>query len=56
MTKFKLTEKEFKEATKVLREKNCFAIFYTEDELKSYLMFYEGLIRPIMHNFSDLDD
>ena len=55
-TKQKLTEIELVEAKKVLREKNCFAVFYTEEELLPFLRFYEGLIRPCMHNFIDPDD
>ena len=55
-TKEKLTEIELVEAKRVLREKNCFAVFYTEEELLPYLRFYEGLIRPCMHNFIDPDD
>ena len=31
-------------------------MFYTEEELKPYLRFYEGLVRPSMHNFIDPDD
>ena len=55
-TKHKLNEKELTEAKKVLRDKNCYPVFYTEEELKPYLRFYEGLIRPCMHNFIDPDD
>ena len=55
-TKEKLTEVELVEAKKILREKNCFAVFYSEEELLPYLRFYEGLIRPCMHNFIDPDD
>ena len=55
-TRYKLTEKELVAAKKALREKNCYGVFYTEEELRPFLEFYEGQIRPNMHNFIDPDD
>ena len=44
------------QAKKVLREKNCFGVFYSEEELKPFMYFYEGQIRPNMHNFIDPEE
>lgn len=43
-------------ADKKLAEKNCYAIYYTEEQINPYLRFYEGIVRPNMHNFVDPGD
>ena len=55
-TQHKLTQVELQEAKRVLKEKKCYGVFYTEEELKPYLRFYEGLVRPNMHNFIHPED
>ena len=55
-TKNKLSLYEEEQASKVLQEKHCYAIFATEDELRPFLRFYERLLRPNMHNFVDPSD
>ena len=51
-----MTQLEQDTADKLLAEKFCYAVFYTEEEIMPYLRFYEGLIRPNMHNFADPSD
>ena len=51
ITKYALTDFEKEQANKVLAEKNCYAVYYTEKELNQFLSFFEDYIRPIMHNF-----
>ena len=46
-----MTKIEEEQANKILAEKNCFAIYFTEESINLYQRFYEGLIRPNMHNF-----
>jgi len=56
VTKHALTRIEEEKADKVLLEKSCFAIYYTEEQINAYMRFYESLIRPNMHNFVDPAD
>jgi len=51
-----MTAEEEELANKAFEEKHCYAIYYTEAQINSYLRFYEGLIRPNMHNFVDPSD
>ena len=51
-----MTSYEEDQASKILREKNCFPIFLTHEQIIPYLSFYEQVIRPNMHNFTDPSD
>lgn len=53
VTKNPMTEEEEKLADRVLAEKNCYAVYYTEQQITPSLCLYESLIRPSMHNFVD---
>ena len=55
-TENKLTEEEEKQAREVLKLKKCFPIFVTLKEIQNFLVYYESLIKPKMHNFVDLKD
>ena len=56
VTDHPLTKEEEELADKVLAEKKCYAIYYTEEQINAYLRFYEGIVRPNMHNFVDPSD
>ena len=56
VTKHPMTTFEEEQANKILLEKNSYAVFFTEEQITPYLRFYEGLIRPNMHNFADPSD
>lgn len=56
VTQHPMTAHEEEIANKMLAEKNCYAIYYTEEAIVPYLRFYEGLVRPNMHNFVDPGD
>ena len=51
-----MTPEEEELANKVLAEKRCYAVYYTEDQITPMLCLYENLIRPSMHNFVDSSD
>lgn len=55
-TENKLTEAEEANARKVLLEKKCFPVFVTLKEIQNFLIYYESLIKPKMHNFLNLKD
>ena len=55
-TETKLTEAEELQAREVLKEKKCFPVFLTLKEIQVFLIYYESLIKPKMHNFVDLKD
>ncbi len=55
-TENKLTEAEETQARMVLKEKKCYPVFLTLNEIKAFLMYYESLIKPKMHNFLNLTD
>ena len=40
----------------MLAEKNCYAIYFTEEQINPYLRFYEEIVRPNMHNFTSAAD
>ena len=56
VTKNQMTPEEEEKANKVLAEKNCYAVYYTEEQINPCLRLYESLIRPNMHNFVDSGD
>jgi trehalose-6-phosphate synthase len=39
-----------------LKQKKCFPVFLTLKEIQNFLIYYESLIKPKMHNFVDLKD
>jgi trehalose-6-phosphate synthase len=39
-----------------LKQKKCFPVFVTLKEIQNFLIYYESLIKPKMHNFVDLKD
>jgi hypothetical protein len=53
-TENKLTEAEEAQASKVLLEKKCFPLFMTLKEIQAFLIYYESLIKPKMHNFLNI--
>jgi trehalose 6-phosphate synthase/phosphatase len=55
-TEHRLSESEEQQARQVLLEKKCYPVFMTIKEIQSFLMFYENLIKPKMHNFQNLHD
>ena len=56
VTEHSMTQLEEEMASKILAEKQCYAIYFTEEQIAPYLRFYEGLVRPNMHNFVDAGD
>jgi len=52
-TPHRFTEYEERLANEALLKKNCYAIYLTAEELEDFMKFYEGLLRPRMHNFFD---
>ena len=56
VTKNQMTPEEEELANKVLAEKNCYAVYYTEEQINPCLRFYESLVRSNMHNFVDSGD
>ena len=55
-TPTKLSEAEEAKAREVLKEKKCFPVFVTLKEIQAFLIYYESMIKPKMHNFVDLKE
>ena len=52
----KLTDQEEEQAIIVFKKQKCYPVFMTFKEVQLFLMYYESLIRPRMHNFIDLSE
>lgn len=50
----KLTAQEEKDIEEQLNAKQSYPLFMTFDELEKYLLFYENVLKPILHNFKML--
>jgi len=49
-----LTPEQEQQARAVLKAKNCYPVFFTQEEIEPFTLFYESLLRLKMHNFLDL--
>ena len=52
----KLTDQEEEQARIVFKKQKCFPVFMTLKEVQLFLVYYETLIRPKMHNFIELSE
>lgn len=53
---FTESKEEQAEIKQVLKQWDCVPIFFDEEIINKFFGYYESVIRPIFHNFKDLNE